>query len=169
MKLTERERQLAALSSRADEARSGRGGAVLVCGESGAGKTSFVESFVEQWADGERVLWGACDPLTMPRPLGPLHDLADQFVPETQSLLRDGDQPHDIFTAVCDELLSTRTVLVLDDLHWADQATIDLLRFALRRVHKSQSLVIGTVRDEEVGPTSRMRSLLGDVAARHTP
>jgi len=164
VKLTERERQLAALSSRADEARSGRGGAVLVCGESGAGKTSFVETFVAQWADGERVLWGACDPLTMPRPLGPLHDLAVQFAPETRSLLRDGDQPHDIFSAVCDELLSTRTVLVLDDLHWADQATIDLLRFVLRRVHKSQSIVIGTVRDEEVGPTSRMRSLLGDVA-----
>jgi len=164
VKLTERDRQLSALSMRADEARAGRGGAVLVCGESGAGKTSFVETFVEQWADAERVLWGACDPLTMPRPLGPLHELADQFAADTRTLLRDGDQPHDIFTAVCDELLTKPTLLVLDDLHWADQGTIDLLRFVLRRIAKTQSLVIGTVRDEEVGPTSPMRALLGDVA-----
>ena len=83
---------------------------------------------------------------------------------ETRALLRDGDQPHDIFTAVFDELLLRPTVLVLDDLHWADQATIDLLRFVLRRVPKTQSFVVGTVRDEEIGPTSPMRSLLGDVA-----
>jgi DNA-binding CsgD family transcriptional regulator/GTPase SAR1 family protein len=164
VQLTEREQEMSALSSRADDARSGRGGAVLVCGESGAGKTSFVETFVDRWVDGERVLWGACDPLTMPRPLGPLHDLADQFSPETRALLRDGDQPHDIFTAVFDELLLRPTVLVLDDLHWADQATIDLFRFVLRRVPKTQSLAVGTVRDEQIGPTSPLRSLLGDVA-----
>jgi DNA-binding CsgD family transcriptional regulator/GTPase SAR1 family protein len=164
VELTEREHEMSAMSSRADDARSGHGGAVLVCGESGAGKTSFVETFVEHWVVGERVLWGACDPLTMPRPLGPLHDLAGQFAPETRSLLRDGDQPHDIFSAVFDELLLRPTVLVLDDLHWADQATIDLLRFILRRVPKTHSFVIGTVRDEEIGPTSPMRSLLGDMA-----
>ena len=71
VELTEREHEMSALSSRADDARAGRGGAVLVCGESGAGKTSFVETFVEHWVAGERVLWGACDPLTTPRPLGP--------------------------------------------------------------------------------------------------
>jgi ATP/maltotriose-dependent transcriptional regulator MalT len=164
VKLAERENELSAMTSRADGVRAGRGSVVLVCGESGAGKTSFVETFVDQWSDGERVLWGACDPLTMPRPLGPLHDIADEFAPETRTLLRDGDQALDIFGAVVDELLAKPTVLVLDDLHWADQATVDLLRFALRRMSKAPSLVIGTVRDEEIGPTSPMRSLLGDVA-----
>lgn len=164
VKLAERENELSALSSRADDVRAGRGSAVLVCGESGAGKTSFVEAFLDQWAGDERVLWGACDPLTMPRPLGPLHDIADELAPGTRALLRNGDQPLDIFAAVFDELLNEPTVLVLDDLHWADQATVDLLRFALRRVSRTPSLVIGTVRDEEVGPTSPMRSLLGDVA-----
>jgi|KBSSwiStaDraftv2_1062776.scaffolds.fasta_scaffold00837_18 DNA-binding CsgD family transcriptional regulator/GTPase SAR1 family protein/tetratricopeptide (TPR) repeat protein len=164
VKLAERDGELAALSLRADGVRAGRGCAVLVCGESGAGKTSFVETFVEQWVDEERVLWGACDPLTLPRPLGPLHDLADEFVPATRALLRDGDQPVDIFGAVFEELQTKPTVLVLDDLHWADQATVDLLRYTLRRVSKTPSLVIGTVRDEEVGPTSPMRALLGDVA-----
>ena len=51
----------------------------MVCGESGAGKTSFVEAFLEQWRGDERVMWGVCDPLSTPRPLGPIHDLADQF------------------------------------------------------------------------------------------
>jgi DNA-binding CsgD family transcriptional regulator len=164
VELAEREAELSALSSRADDAREGHGSVVLVCGESGAGKTSFVETFVDRCSGGARVLWGACDPLTLPRPLGPLHDLAAELAPETRTLLRDGNQPHDIFTAVFNELLDRPTVLVLDDLHWADQATIDMLRFVLRRISKSHSLVVGTIRDEEVGPTSPMRSLLGDIA-----
>jgi len=81
VRLTERERQFDVLSARADRARAGLGGAVIVGGESGAGKTSFVEAFVERWTHGERVLWGACDPLSTPRPLGPVHDLADDLRP----------------------------------------------------------------------------------------
>src|ERR1700759_413891 len=104
MELAERDLETSALSSRADDARAGHGSVVLVCGESGAGKTSFVETFADRHGAGARVLWGACDPLTTPRPLGPLHDLAAELAPETQTLLRDAGQPHDIFTAVFDEL-----------------------------------------------------------------
>src|SRR4051812_36879477 len=103
---------MSALSSRGNDARAGRGSVVLVCGESGAGKTSFVETFVDRCCDGARVLWGACDPLPVPRPLGPLHGLAAELAPETQNLLRDGGQPHDIFTAVSNELSSSPTILV---------------------------------------------------------
>lgn len=162
--LTERELQFAELAGRADRARAGLGGAVMVCGESGAGKSSFVEAFVDRWAGGERVLWGACDPLSTPRPLGPIHDLAGHFAAPTQALLRESDHPYQIFAAVFAELSSRPTVLVLDDLHWADQATIDLFRFVLRRVSRTGSLVIGIVRDDEVGVAHPMRSLLGDVA-----
>src|SRR5215218_3245645 len=87
--LTEREQQLGELTARADEARAGRGGVAIVCGESGAGKTSFVETFLQRWPDTERMLWAGCDPLSTPRPLGPVHDLADQFAPTTQKALRD--------------------------------------------------------------------------------
>ena len=81
-----------------------------------------------------RVLWGACDPLSTPRPLGPLHDLAHGFGdahPRECSTTR--DHPYEIFDAVFDDLQSHPSVLVVDDLHWADQGTIDLLRFVLRR------------------------------------
>jgi len=167
--LTEREYELEQLMLRAAQARTGRGGAVLVCGESGAGKTAFVEAFVERvgadaGSDDVRVLWGACDPLSTPRPLGPLHDLAHEFGPTTQRLLGDSDQPYDIFAEVFDELRRQPSILVLDDLHWADQGTIDLFRFLLRRVPQTHLLAIGIARDDEVSVLHPLRSLLGDVA-----
>ncbi len=169
MTLTEREYEFEQLMLRAAQARGGRGRAVLVCGESGAGKTAFVEAFVERVgahasSDEVRVLWGACDPLSTPRPLGPLHDLAHEFGPTTQRLLGDSDQPYDIFAEVFDELRRQPSILVLDDLHWADQGTIDLFRFLLRRVPQTHLLAIGIARDDEVSVLHPLRSLLGDVA-----
>jgi DNA-binding CsgD family transcriptional regulator len=137
---------------------------VLVSGESGAGKTSFVEAFVERWVRDERMLWGVCDPLPTPRPLGPIRDLAHRLAPATRAVLEHSDSPYDIFAAVYDDLCTAPSVLVLDDLHWADQGTIDLLRFVLRRVSQTRSLIIGILRDDEVGVTHPMRALLGDVA-----
>jgi DNA-binding CsgD family transcriptional regulator len=162
--LTERDHELGELHARADDARAGRGRMVLVSGESGAGKTSFVEAFVDRWVRDERVLWGVCDPLPTPRPLGPIRDLAHRLAPATKAVLERSDQPYDIFAAVYDDLRTAPSVLVLDDLHWADQGTIDLLRFVLRRVSQTRSLVIGIVRDDEVGATHPMRALLGDIA-----
>lgn len=164
MTLTEREDELEALASRAAAARNGCGGAVMVCGESGAGKTSFVEEFVAGLDDGARVLWGACDPLSTPRPLGPLHDLAHEFSPATRDVLNGGEQPYDIFVAVFEELRDDPSILVLDDLHWADQGTIDMLRFLLRRAPQSHLLTVGILRDDEVSVTHPLRALLGDVA-----
>lgn len=164
MTLTEREHELGQLAAREAAARAGRGGAVMVCGESGAGKTSFVESFVAGLSDDTHVLWGACDPLSTPRPLGPLHDLAHTFSAATQTHLHSSHQPFDIFVAVFEELRARPTVLVLDDLHWADQGTIDLLRFLLRRAPQSHLLTVGILRDDELSVTHPLRGLLGDIA-----
>lgn len=164
MKLIERSQELGRLQARADEARAGRGGMLIVSGESGAGKTAFVESFVEDWVRDERLLWGVCDPLPTPRPLGPIRDLAHRLASGSRDLLESSDVPYDIFAALHDDLCTAPSVLVLDDLHWADQGTIDLLRFVLRRISQTRSLVVGIVRDDEVGANHRMRELLGDVA-----
>ncbi|AQA01243.1 LuxR family transcriptional regulator [Mycobacterium sp. MS1601] len=163
MTLTEREPQLGQLAALAASIRGGRGGAVMVCGESGVGKTSFVEAALDRF-DGARVLWGACDPLSTPRPLGPLHDLAAEFSGVTRDLLSGSPQPYDIFAAVFDDLRTLPSVLVLDDLHWADQGTVDLLRFLLRRARGAPLLTIGILRDDEVSVTHPLRGLLGDVA-----
>jgi DNA-binding CsgD family transcriptional regulator/tetratricopeptide (TPR) repeat protein len=164
VKLIERGDELDRLQARADDARAGRGCMLIVSGESGAGKTAFVESFVEDWVRDERVLWGVCDPLPTPRPLGPIRDVAHRLAPGTRTVLEHSEQPYDIFTALHNDLCTAPSVLVIDDLQWADQATIDLLRFVLRRVAQTRSLVVGIIRDEEVGPNHRMRELLGDVA-----
>ncbi|MGP4057105.1 ATP-binding protein [Mycobacterium sp. 4D054] len=164
MTLTEREHELDQLAARGAAARTGRGGAVLVCGESGAGKTSFVEAFVADLPADTRVLWGACDPLSTPRPLGPLRDVASGFTAATRKHLANGDQPYDIFVAVFEDLHAHPSVLVLDDLQWADQGTIDLLRFLLRRAAQSHLLMVGILRDDEVSVTHPLRGLLGDVA-----
>jgi DNA-binding CsgD family transcriptional regulator len=164
VKLIERADELGRLQARADNARVGRGCMVIVSGESGAGKTAFVESFVEDWARDERVLWGVCDPLPTPRPLGPIQDVAPRLAPATRAVLEHSDQPYDIFAALHEDLCTAPSVLVLDDLHWADQGTIDLLRFVLRRISQTRSLIVGIIRDDEVGANHRMRELLGDVA-----
>ncbi len=164
MALADRDHQLGEIIARADDARAGRGGMVLVSGESGAGKTSLVEAFVDRWVNDERVLWGACDPLPTPRPLGPVHDVAHRLATATRSVLAESGHSYDIFDAVHDDLRSAPSVLVLDDLQWADHGTIDLLRFVLRRVSQTRSLVVGMLRDEEVGIGHPMRALLGDVA-----
>ncbi|OBF12388.1 LuxR family transcriptional regulator [Mycobacterium sp. ACS4331] len=164
MKLTEREDELAELADRADIARAERGCVVVVRGESGAGKTSLVEAFLDTLAGGEVVLRAACDPLPTPRPLGPIHDIAGSLGSDTRQMLRGGGQAYDIFSAVFEDLVARPSVVVLDDLHWADQGTIDLLRFVLRRIRRTRSLVIAIVRDDELSASHPVRSLLGDVA-----
>jgi DNA-binding CsgD family transcriptional regulator len=166
VELLEREDDLAALVARWERAQGGRGGLVIVSGESGAGKSTLVQAFTER-VDDVPVLWGGCDPLSTPRPLGPFHDVAEQLDQTSQTLLRDAQAPHEIFAAVFDHLRAQPSVLVVDDLHWADQGTVDLLRFLLRRLGTTRSLVVGTARDDEIAAGHPLRALLGD-AARST-
>ncbi|HSJ91204.1 MAG TPA: AAA family ATPase [Ilumatobacter sp.] len=163
MRLLERDDHLGVLAAQLTRARDGRGGMAVVCGESGAGKSTLLQEFTDRIVD-MTVLWGACDPLTTPRPLGPFHDLAAELGDVVTSQLRTASQPHEIFTAVFEQLRERPSVLVVDDLHWADQGTIDLLRFLLRRIRVTSSFVIGAFRDDEITTTHPLRSLLGDVA-----
>jgi DNA-binding CsgD family transcriptional regulator len=162
--MLERDTDLAELIAHLDRARAGRGGMVLVTGESGAGKSTLLQSFVDSVGDDVEVLWSSCDPLSPPRPLGPVHDLADQLGDAVRSSLREARQPHEIFSALFEHLRLHPSVLVVDDLHWADQGTIDLLRFVLRRIRVTGSLVVAALRDDEVGQSHRLRALLGDIA-----
>jgi DNA-binding CsgD family transcriptional regulator len=153
----------AALETRWSSARQRRGGLVLVTGEAGSGKSTLVEEFVAT-CDDARPLWGACDQLSTPRPLGPVHDLTPQLGDLTRSDSGEARLPHEVYAAVFDQLAAEPSVLVVEDLHWADQATIDLLRFLLRRIGTTRSLVIGTVRDDEIDAAHPLRALLGDAA-----
>jgi DNA-binding CsgD family transcriptional regulator len=167
MELLEREPALDALGGWLAEARAGRGRLVLVGGEAGVGKTTLIEAFAARHRPASRVLRGACDPLTTPRPLGPLADVAAGLGGRLERLLADEAPREQLFAALLERLAGARvvTVLVIEDVHWADEATLDLLRFLARRLGAAPVLLVVTYRDDEVGPGHRLRLVAGDLAS----
>ena len=110
---------------------TGSGRIVFVCGEVGAGKTTLLRHFCRAMEEPARAVWGACDPLFTPRPLGPLLDVARATGGEFAELVQAGGLPHDVASTLIGELSDRPpTVLVLEDVHWADGATLDVLRLA---------------------------------------
>jgi DNA-binding CsgD family transcriptional regulator/tetratricopeptide (TPR) repeat protein len=166
MELLERSLFLDALAGYAAEARQGSGRLVLVSGESGIGKTALVEAFHAR-LHGARWLWGACDGLLTPRPLGPLFDIAAQTGGQLSELSGQRAAPDQLFGAFLAELdaPAALTVAVIEDVHWADEATIDLLRFTGRRLSRMKALVLVTYRDDAPGDDP-LRLLLGDLATQ---
>ena len=165
MALLERDACLDALDMVLQDATSGAGRVVLVGGEAGIGKTALVEWFVRQRRDAVRVLWGACDALFTPRPLGPLHDMAAQMQGDVPALLHSDANRTAIFSAVLGALQGHPAIAVFEDVHWADEATLDLLRFLGRRIARTAALLVLTYRDDELGSRHPLRTLLGDLAA----
>ena len=166
MELLERSMFLDTLSGYAAEARSGNGRLVLVSGESGIGKTAVVEAFQAQ-LHGARWLWGACDGLLTPRPLGPLFDIAAQAGGRLAELCGGNPTRDQLFEAFLAELDSPAavTVAVVEDVHWADESTLDLLRFVGRRLSRMKALVLVSYRDDELADDP-LRMLLGDLATQ---
>jgi DNA-binding CsgD family transcriptional regulator/tetratricopeptide (TPR) repeat protein len=162
--LLEREPQLAALASLWGEARGGEGRVALVSGEGGIGKTSLVKRLAAELADAPALLWGACDDLFTPRPLGPLEDIALQVGgPLREALFSEAARPR-VFSTFLEVLRERPRLLVLEDLHWADEATLDLLRWLGRRLAPLRVLLVGTFRDDAVPPAHPLRGVMGDLA-----
>src|SRR5215469_9726536 len=167
MELLERTGFLQTLAEYAAEARQGDGRLVLVSGESGIGKTALVEAFQHE-LKGARWLWGACEGLLTPRPLGPVFDVAAQVGGELGELCRQGAQRDRLFAAFQAEIDSpgALTVAVIEDVHWADEATVDLLSFLGRRLGRMSTLLLVTYRDDELGDDHPLRVVLGDLATQ---
>jgi DNA-binding CsgD family transcriptional regulator/tetratricopeptide (TPR) repeat protein len=163
--LLEREPLLASLSSYLDEATAGRGRLVFVGGEAGSGKTSLVNQFASSVAEHVRILRGACDSASTPRPLGPLLDVATALEPVIEEhLASDGPLRARLFPAVRTALSTQPTLFVLEDVHWADEATLDLLRFLARRLDGVPVLYVATFRDDEVPADHPLTVVMGDLA-----
>jgi DNA-binding CsgD family transcriptional regulator/tetratricopeptide (TPR) repeat protein len=167
MELLERERYLGDLSERLAVARDCGGCAVLLGGEAGVGKTVLLQDFCTRQRD-MRVLWGYCDDLFTPRPLAPLHDIARQTQGALLVAMGSGASRDDIFSAALDELERTPTLAVFEDMHWADEATLDLLKFLGRRIHGTRSMIVVSYRDDEVGPRDPLRVVIGDLPRSST-
>jgi DNA-binding CsgD family transcriptional regulator len=159
--LLEREPFLQDLRKTLAEVESGRGRLVLVAAEAGGGKTALVQAFLAGLPRDIRMLRGACDALFTPRPLGPFSDVARETGGELERQVEAGARPHEILGALVEELQRRPTVLVLEDLHWADEATLDVLRLLGRRVGTTRSLLVATYRDDELHPAHPLRVIVG--------
>jgi len=121
--------------------------------------------FCDEHHGSVRILWGACDALFTPRPLGPLLDVAEAAGGVLEGLARRGAQPHEVARALLRELDERApTVVVLEDLHWADEATLDVLRLVGRRVEAVPALIVATYRDDALKPADPLRIVLGELA-----
>ena len=165
VELLERDSALATLAAALDSAARGQGRVVQVSGEPGIGKTSLVRRFLDDLDGERRVLLGTCDDLSIPRPLGPFRDLAGSVSPALEEAIVAGAAPHDIQSLLVAELERppAPTVLVLEDVHWADDATLDSLTVLGRRIGALPALLVVTFRGGEAPPGHPLRSALGTI------
>ncbi len=167
MTLLERGPLLVQLRDLLVESRHGRGHLILISGEAGIGKTALVEAFCTDSAGDVAVLWGSCDAVVPARPFAPLVDIANKVNGPLREALDavDRNRVFDAFLALLRQPRDSPRVVVFDDLHWADEATLDLLRVVGRRIRDLPVLLIGTYRDEEVGNEHPLRLALGDISS----
>src|SRR5439155_14864507 len=167
VELLERDEALAALGQARDAAAQGAGRVVFVTGEPGIVKTSLVTRFAGELEAGAKVLFGTCDDLSIPRPLGPIRDLVGCASPALDAAFSRGAPPHEIQTLPIAELeLEPHpTVLVLEDVHWADDATLDLITVLGRRIASLPALLVLTFRGGEVPPGHPLQRTIGAIRA----
>ncbi len=163
--LAERSQYLDTLAALFRNAEGGQGHTVFLMGEAGIGKTALVNHFLKQLPQTSTVLIGACDPLSTPRPLGPLYDIAPGIDPEFPDVLRKPHNRSDVFAALLTKisLESKPIILVFEDVHWADEATIDLIKFLSRRIYRYKCLFLLTYRDDEIHPRHAMKNIFGEL------
>jgi DNA-binding CsgD family transcriptional regulator len=162
--LLERDEAIACLLGAHAEARAGAGQLVLVSGEAGIGKTSLVHAFAAAMGPSTRFLEGRCDGLFTPRPLSPFVDVA-RVTNGALAVALDGGGAPEVFEALLDEFARGETVLVLEDLHWGDEATLDVLRLLGRRVDALGALSVVTYRDDELDRAHPLWRVLGEIAS----
>jgi DNA-binding CsgD family transcriptional regulator/tetratricopeptide (TPR) repeat protein len=171
MELIEREQQLQSLADVWQHACAGRGRIALVSGEAGIGKTTLIEHFVADRAGGAHVLRGGCDALFSPQPLGPFVEIAAQTEQTDLQRLAHAGGDRLAFSAALFLYLQKQpaaTLIILEDLHWADEATLDVVKYLGRRIHHTPALLLLSYRDDEISGDHPLRSLLGDLPAQAT-
>ncbi|WP_081287220.1 ATP-binding protein [Mycobacterium asiaticum] len=167
-RLLERDAVLSQLSALTGATRRGAGRLVLVRGEAGVGKTAVITRFTAGLDAGLTVLRGWCDPLAAPRPLGPLLDALTGIGPRAARALEGAIESGDT-AALYRRLLTVlrdghHWVWVIEDCHWADGATLDLVRFLARRIDSLPLLLVLSYRDDQLDRQHPLSIALGDIA-----
>ncbi len=165
MKLIERDNFLEILQSRFTKIPAGEGHCFFITGEAGIGKTSLIKAFLTQVEENSVQYIGACDSLFAPRPLAPLYDVAGQIKKTWADNIYSVSSVTELFTKFVEEFSDSAlpVVLVFEDIHWADEGTLDFIKFFARRISRTQCLFILTSRDDEINQRQPLRNLLGDL------
>jgi DNA-binding CsgD family transcriptional regulator len=159
--LVERERQLGALDEAFAEPSSGA--AVLIAGEAGFGKTSLLEVFLRGLDHRYRIMSAACEPVGIPTGFAPLFELLDDFPDELASDIRTGVGRATVYAEMLDFVKNDRVILIIEDVHWADEATLGLVRYLGRRIGVTGSRLIVTYRSEELDFNPPLRLVVADL------
>ncbi len=167
VRLLERKTALDALAESAGHARGGDGRLILLEGEAGVGKSALLEQFTHDLPSA-RLLAGGCDGMFTPRPLGPLFDIAQQVHGRLLTLCQADASREQLFDALLTELCEPGPlpVVVIEDVHWADEATLDMLAFLARRIRELPVLLIVSYRNDELADTHPLRIALGYLAVQ---
>lgn len=168
--LLERDKVIQRILKAVEDSRAGRGGLVLVSGEAGVGKTALLNQLRRQQPINCKVLWGACDALFTPRALGPVQDMAPELGLPVQRALAEGTATSQLFSLLLEQLDAQQhpTIMVIEDIHWADHATLDLIKFLARRISLLKVLLVLSFRSEELDSEHPLTQVLGDLPAAQT-
>jgi DNA-binding CsgD family transcriptional regulator/tetratricopeptide (TPR) repeat protein len=168
--LIERDEPLESLLGAARRAAAGQGSTAVLGGEAGIGKTTLLREFSQRIGNKYRVLWGGCEALFTPRPLGPLQDMAQALDRRVIGLLNETAAPARLFPMLLNSLqeATKTTVLVFEDVHWADNATLDLVKYLGRRVSFVRAMLVLTLRSDEIGADHPLTQVLGDLPSPAT-
>lgn len=165
MELMEREEFLALMHSRFEQVSKGEGHCLFVSGEAGIGKTSLINTFCREIKSRASVYQGTCDALFTPRPLAPLYDILMQL-PKSDELHTGHITDRTAFFTNFFYALQHRDedcVVVFEDIHWADEATLDFIKFFGRRITRIRCLFILTFRDDDIHSRHPLRNVLGQL------
>src|SRR5512147_3205044 len=165
MDLIERADFLKVLHAKFESVTQTEGHCVLVSGEAGIGKTSLVKTFSKEINTRAKIYIGRCDVLFTPRPLAPLYDVALQMRNDIWERANNAADRVGLFNRFFHELTiqPETTDIVFEDIHWADEATLDFIKFLARRVTHVHCLFILTYRDNEIHAHHPLKNVLGQL------
>ena len=172
-----RVRELAALEGYLADVRAGHGRTVLLAGEAGLGKSALLRRFSDAVrTEGTRLLTGECTEIEARRPFGPFIDaLISAGIPLPEELGQGGPgaQPvaeterYRVHAAFAERLAAASAegplVLTIEDLHWGDEATFELVPYLARKLRDRPVLLLATYRSDELHRTHPFNHVLAEL------